>query len=178
MEVSSLGCQLQSTRSATGFSFQDEEPIRVKFTEEGTLYAWDGKVDKISGTNGRSATISIVNVGVTVDQRNSMRLNALVPFSFMIVDAAATEIISDQPVKSKTRNISAGGLAFKSDLPLRTGDQLQLSIEVAPTQSVNVLAWVVRCDTGQEDSKTLVAVEFLQPGEMEQGEIKKLLTGL
>ena len=177
-KISAQGCQLQSTRSTTGFSLQKNEEVRVKYTEEGILYSWDGKVDKISGPENQSATISIHNVGVTVDQRASLRLNTLVPFSFMIVDATETKIISEQLVKSNTRNISTVGLSFESDLPLTEGDHLQLSIQVSPTQSVNFMGWVVRCEAAQEDSKKLVAVEFLQPEKKEERLLRTFLAKL
>ncbi len=178
-KVSSQGCQLQSLRSTTRFSFQKEEQIRVKFTtEEGILYCWDGKVDKISGPGNQPATISIRNEGVTVDKRTFARLNASIPFSFKIFDAAETKIISDQLVKSNTRNISAGGLSFMSDLPLTVGDQLQLSIHESPAQSVNFMGWVTRCEAAKEESKNLVAVEFFQPEEKEQRQLRSFLAGL
>jgi len=135
-------------------------------------------VDKISGPENQSATISIHNVGVTVDQRASLRLNTLIPFSFMIVDATETKIISEQLVKSNTRNISTGGLSFESDLPLTEGNHLQLSIQVSPTQSVNFMGWVVRCEAAQEDSKKLVAVEFLQPEKKEERLLRTFLAKL
>ena len=68
-KVSSQEFQLQPASSTIGFSFQEEEPIRVRYTEEGILYSWDATVDKISGPGNPSVTISICNVGVTVDQR-------------------------------------------------------------------------------------------------------------
>tara|TARA_B100001971_G_C17681161_1_gene282315 strand:- start:24 stop:356 length:333 start_codon:yes stop_codon:yes gene_type:complete len=68
-KVSSQEFQLQPASSTIEFSFQEEEQIRVGYTEEGILYSWDAKVDKISGPGNRSVTISICNEGVTVDQR-------------------------------------------------------------------------------------------------------------
>ncbi|MDA2935025.1 PilZ domain-containing protein, partial [Acidobacteria bacterium AH-259-D05] len=163
--------QLQSTRPTTGFPFQEGEQIRVKYTEDGVLYyCWDGKVDKISVQENRAVTLSLSGVGVTVHKRKSPRVNVSIPFSFVIFEAAETEIISDQLVESTTRDMSVSGLSFTSDLPLKVGDQLQLNIKI-PAQSVNAMGWVVRC----EPSESLVSVEFLQSGEEEQRELMKFL---
>ena len=87
-------------------------------------------------------------------------------------------MISEQLVKSNTRKISTGGLSFESELPLTEGDHLQLSIQVSPTQSVNFMGWVVRCEAAQEDSKKLVVVEFLEPEKKEERLLRTFLAKL
>jgi len=169
-KVSSPEFQLQPTQSTTGFPFQDGEEIRVTYTENDVLYCWDGMVDRIFGQGNRTATLSLSAIGAAVHRRKSPRVEVSIPFSFMIFDAAETEIVCGQLVESTTRDMGVSGLSFKSDLPLKVGDQLQLTIQI-PSQPVNAMGWVVRCDP----SEAFVAVEFLQLREEEQSQLMKFL---
>ncbi len=90
----------------------------------------------------------------------------------MIFEAVKPEIISQELVQASTRDISVNGLSCVSELPLAEGDQLQLTLQI-PSQPVNALGWVVRCESDQGGS--LVAVEFLQPEDQEQKRLLKFL---
>ena len=171
-KISSQRFDLELTRSTAGLPFQEGEAIRIKYTEDGVLYCWDGRVEKVSGQEKRSATFSLTGVGVTIHKRKSARVKVSIPFSFMIFDAAQAGIIGDKLLQATTKNISVSGLSFMSDLSLKVGDQLQLSIQL-PTQPVDAIGWVVRSESGE--GTTEVAVEFLQPEEEQQKRLLEFL---
>ena len=90
----------------------------------------------------------------------------------MIFDADQAGIIGDRLLEATTQDISVSGLSFTSDLPLKVGDQLKLSIQL-PTQPVDAIGWVVRSESGE--GETVVAVEFLQPEEHQQKRLLEFL---
>ena len=106
--------------------------MRVKYTENDVLYCWDGKVENVSDQDKRAATFFLTGVGVTIHKRKSPRVKVPMPFSFMVFDAAKTEMIGDTPTEATTRDVSVSGLSFKSELPLTVGDQLQLTLQIPP----------------------------------------------
>ena len=171
-KVSSQMFQLEATRSTTVLAFQEGEQIRVQYSEDGVLYCWDGKVDKISGRESRTASFSLTGVGLTIHKRKSPRVQASIPFLFMVFDAAETDLIGDQLVEATTRDIGVGGMSFKTDLPSKVGDQLQLTLQI-PINPVNVSGWVVRCEP--DEAEYWVAVEFLHPDEKEQTQLMQFL---
>ncbi|MEE8350297.1 MAG: PilZ domain-containing protein [Acidobacteriota bacterium] len=127
-------------------------------------------MDKIYGQENQTATLYLSAVGAAVHRRRSPRTKVSIPISFIIFDAAEMEIISDQVIESTIIDIGFNGLSFKRELPFNVGDQLQLTIQI-PNQPVNAMGWVVRCD----QSKDIVAVEFLQPREEEQKRLMRFL---
>ena len=171
-QVSLNTFQLHSTRPTGGWPFQEGELIRVICIEEGVLYCWDGEVETFSDVEKRDVTFSITSVGVTLVKRKSPRIKVSLPFSFIIFEAVKPEIIGDELVKGRTRDVSVNGLSFKTDLSLELGDQLQLTLQI-PSKPVNAIGWVVRCEP--DEGESLVAVEFLQPEEQEQKQLLKFL---
>ena len=129
-------------------------------------------MEKVSGQDKRTATFSLTGVGVTIHRRKSARVSVSIPFSFMIFDADQAGIIGDRLLEATTQDISVSGLSFTSDLPLKVGDQLKLSIQL-PTQPVDAIGWVVRSESGE--GETVVAVEFLQPEEHQQKRLLEFL---
>jgi len=171
-KVSPQQFELEATRSTAGVAFQEEEKIRVQYSEDQVLYCWDGKVNQVSDRESRSAAFSLTGVGLTIQKRKSPRVEVSIPLSFMVFDAANTEIIGDELVEVTTTDISVSGVSFNTDLPLKVGDQLKLTLQI-PAEPVNALGWVVRCAPEKENS--WVAVEFLNPEEKEQNQLMKFL---
>ena len=76
-----------------------------------------------------------------------------------------------------TRDISVGGLAFETPLPLQVEDKLEIHLQLSSSQRVNVVGWVVRCEPAQDKEKDLcsVALMFLQLRAEEQSQLLKFL---
>ncbi|MDA2930696.1 PilZ domain-containing protein [Acidobacteria bacterium AH-259-O06] len=81
-----------------------------------------------------------------MQRRKSYRVRVPVPFSFTVIDAGETELIGKQVPDSKTRNLSVGGLAFETTLPLKVGDKLEMNLQLSLSQRVNAVGWVVRSE--------------------------------
>ena len=118
----------------------------------------------MSGPSNQNLVISRSDEVMVVERRKYYRLPSRIPLSFRVANAALSGLVSPQAVDSHTQNISEGGLAFATDLPLEVGDELQVNLHLRPSQSVTVDAWVVRSKQIKSGERPLhsVALEFLE----------------
>ena len=66
---------------------------------------------------------------------------------------------------AKTQNVSVGGLAFHTALPLKLKDRLEISFRLSPSEQVKAVGWGSYQPLRQEGKRlNLVALEFLHLG--------------
>ena len=100
-----------------------------------------------------------------------------ISFSFTIIDAADTQLIGNTVSEAETENVSVGGLAFHSPLPLKLKDRLEISFRLSPSEQVKAVGWVVRYQPLRQDGTklNLVALEFLHLGPEAQNKLHLFL---
>ncbi len=157
--------------------FQEGEKVGIKYWDtQAVLYYWGAKVVQISRTDNPHVTISISG-DVVVQRRRSYRAQLAVPFSFTVIEAAETQLIDQGVHNYTTHNISVGGLASETLLPLQVEDKLEIHLHLSSSQRVNVVGWVVRSEPVQGEGKDLrsVALMFLQLSAEDQSQLLKFL---
>ena len=157
--------------------FQEGEKVGIKYWDtQAVIYYWDAEVVQSSGSDNRQVSISISG-DVVVQRRKSHRVQSAVPFSFTVIEAAQPQLTDQKVRDSTTHDISVGGLAFATPLPLQVEDKLEIHLHLSSSQRVNVVGWVVRSEPAQGEGKDLrsVALMFLQLRAEEQSQLLKFL---
>ncbi len=128
----------------TPLLFKESDPVRMKHWKAGDAYYWGEQVLELSGSPTEEMAISRNLEKVTIERRGSLRVHSQIPLSFSVINAAQSQLVTENIFNSQTQNISDGGLAFRTDLPLEVGDELQVSLDLISSQLVSTGAWVVR----------------------------------
>jgi len=159
------------------FPFQAGEQVEIRYWDKGVVvYSWNAEVVEMSGLEKQRIDLSIGRK-VVVQRRTSCRVCLPIPFSFTVVDAAKSQLVSQKVLQGTTQNISMGGLAFKTHLPLKVGDQLETDLHLSPSFHIDTGGWVARSQSvqGRERDLRLIALMFHQMGEEEQDRLSKFL---
>lgn len=170
--------ELELSNPPSQLPFQQGEKVGVKYWDtRSVMYYWDAEVVQLSGADNQLLTISIRG-DVVVQRRKSNRVRSAVPFSFTVIESAETGLINQQMRDAATRDISVGGLAFETPLPLQVEDKLEIHLQLSSSQRMNVVGWVVRCEPARDETKDLcsVALMFLQLTAEDQSQLLKFLT--
>lgn len=118
-----------------------------------------------------------------IEKRKLLRFRIPINLSFTVVEAVDTSLVGKH-FSSETQDISLCGLAFDTFSPLKTGDRLEMSLHLSPSQTTNVVAWVVRSVRVQRKefvgtiivkSVNAVAVEFFHVKDDEQRQLLRFL---
>lgn len=169
--------RLELSRPSSQTPFQAGEKVGIKYWDtKAVLYYWDSEVIKISGPESQHVTIAVGGSAV-LQRRKSYRVRLPIPFSFTVIDAAETQLIDEKVRNSTLQNISVGGLAFDTPLPLQREDKLEMHLSLSSSQKVNVLGWVVRSEPVKGNGEALqsVALMFLQLAAEEQSQLLNFL---
>ena len=169
--------RLEVSRPSSQTPLQAGEKVGIKYWDiKAVLYYWDAEVRKISGPESQHVTIAVGGAAV-LQRRKSYRVRLPIPFSFTVIDAAETHLIDQKVRNSTTQNISLGGLAFETPLPLQMEDKLEVHLSLSSSQKVNVVGWVVRSKPVKGNGSDLhsVALMFLQLAAEEQSQLLKFL---
>jgi c-di-GMP-binding flagellar brake protein YcgR len=184
--LSPRSVSLKLSRPTPEPSFQSGDRVWMKYWDEGaTVYRWETRVTEIQGPENQKLILSISGKEVLVQRRKSYRARLPVPFSLTVIDASDTELIGAKALECTTQDVSVAGLAFDTELPLNVGDKLALSLNLDPSQQVNAVGWVVRCEPVKRKEynhgtiitklTNLTAVNFLQLKAEEQNHLLRFL---
>ncbi len=169
--------ELELSTSFSQVPFQEGEKVGIKYWDtRAVLYYWEAQVVQVSGPDNGQVNISISG-DVVVQRRKSYRAQSAVPFSFTVIEASETRLLDQEVRHSTTANISVGGLAFETPLPLQVEDKLEIHLHLSSSQRVNAVGWVVRSEPVQGEAKDLrsVALMFLQLRAEEQSQFLQFL---
>ena len=169
--------RLEVSRPSSETSLQEGEKVEIKYWDtKAVLYYWDSEVMKVAGPESRHVTIG-VGRSATLQRRKSYRVRLPIPFSFTVIDAAETQLIDEKVRNSTIQNISVGGLAFETPLPLQREDKSEMHLSLTSSQEVTVVGWVVRSEPVKDKGEDLhlVALMFLQLSAGEQSQLLKFL---
>ena len=169
---------LRLCRPTAELSFQQGEGVLIKYWDEGSaVYFWEGKIAERSGPESQEMSVVSTGTGVNVQRRKSYRVRVPVPFSFTVIDAVQSELNGERVDDLETKNLSVGGLACQSRLPLKVGDKLEITLNLKESQRVRAVGWVIRSSAveGDQEDFRLVGIEFIQLAHEEQAELVKFL---
>ncbi len=149
------------------------DQVRIKYWDEETVYYFDAEIQTVSGPCARQVTLSSPREEISVQRRKAQRVCYPISFSYTIIDAAEAQLIGHTVSEAETENVSVGGLAFHTLLPLRLKDRLEINFHLSPSEQVKAVGWVVRYQPLRQDGKRLnqVALEFLHLGAEEQNKL-------
>lgn len=157
VERKALWLSCQQTEGAPP-GFVPNEAVRVKYWDAAGLYYFDSRLIALSETEAR---ISLSPPGriIAVQRREFFRLNQEVEFTF----TRSSPGIPQKPVMAHTSDISAGGLRFKTSVPLQLGDLLVLRLLLEGGQEIECKGKVVRLGylEEQENRTFEIGVEFV-----------------
>ncbi len=163
-EISPEGVWLKLTRPTLPLHFKEGQPVRIKYCNERDIYYCDAEVLSVSGSEQENVAISISDEGRTLEHRKFFRLPSEIPLSYTVIQASEGQLLPEKVLNLKTQNISEGGVAFETDLPLKVGDELEVDLCLSPSQHVSASGWVVRTEELEEERKYVhsIGLEFLE----------------
>ena len=172
-KIASQETWITLTRS-TPILFKESDPVRLKHWKAGNTYYWGEQVLKLPGSPTEEMAVSRNLEKVNIERRQSFRVHSQVPLSFSVVHAAQSRLVTENIFNSKTQNISNGGLAFRTDLPLEVGDELQMSLDLISSRPVSTYAWVVRSELDDLGLYSL-GLEFLELSRETRNQFQRFL---
>jgi len=151
---------LELARPTSQDLFQEGEGVRIKYwDEEAIAYFWEAKILKASK---RSVVAKLLDGGITVQRRLSYRVPRQIRLACTVIDAAERNLVGEE-FSCKTKDISVGGLAFETHLPLGVGDRLVVRIHFSRSNQIDVVGWIVRATPIERHGEVInsVALQFL-----------------
>ena len=168
---------LELSEPTSASPFQAGEKVGIRYWDKGNaVYSWTAEVVEMSNLEKQRIDVSMGR-RVVVQRRTSCRVCLPIPFSFTVVGASESQLISRKVLKGTAQNISMGGLAFETPLPLKVGDQLETDLHLSPSLHIDTGGWVVRSRSiqGREGDLRLIAVMFHQMEEEDRDRLFKFL---
>ena len=165
---------LELARPVWPLPFRKGSQVRIKYWDEGTIaYFWEAKILKASK---RSVVAKLRGGGITVQRRKSYRVRTQIRLACTVIDAAERNLVGEE-FKCKTKDISVGGLAFETRLPLDTGDRLAMRIHFSAINKIDVVGWILRATPIERNGNVInsVAVQFLQCEAQDQNHLLRFL---
>ena len=153
------------------------EKVGIRYWDKGVIvYSWEAEIVDTSGLRKQRVEVSIGRK-VVVQRRTSCRVCLPIPFSFTVIGAADSQLISQKAFKGTPQNISAGGLAFETSLPLEVRDQLAVNLHLSSSSNLDTRGWVVRSQPVENrgDDFQSIALMFQQLEAKEQDQLLKFL---
>ena len=143
-DVESTGSLNLYLKTGLGVSLQGDSKVEVAATI--TAVGADSLALRLcrptaerSGPEGQEMSVVSTGTGVNVQRRKSYRVRVPVPFSFTVIDAVQSELNGERVDDLETKNLSVGGLACQSRLPLKVGDKLEITLNLKESQRVRAV---------------------------------------
>jgi len=165
---------LELARPVWPLPFQEGSQVRIKYWDEAAIvYFWEAK---IIGAAKRGVVAKLLGGGVTVQRRQSYRVRTRIRLACTVIDAADRYLVGKE-FKCKTNDISVGGLAFETYLPLDEGDRLAVNIHFSSLHQIDVVGWIVRATPIERHGVVInsVAVQFLHCEAEDQNHLLRFL---
>ncbi len=166
--------RLKLARPIWPLPFRKGSRVRIKYWDEQAIaYFWEAQILKASK---RSVVVALRGGGITVQRRQSYRVRTQIRLCCTVIDAVDRNLAGEQ-FDCKTKDISVGGLAFETHLPLSTGDRLAARIHFSTTNQIDVVGWVLRVTPMERHGEALnsVAMQFLHCEAKDQNHLLRFL---
>ena len=110
---------LELSEPTSASLFQAGEKVGIRYWDKGNaVYSWTAEVVEMSNLEKQRIDVSMGR-RVVVKRRTSCRVCLPIPFSFTVVGASESQLISRKVLKGTAQNISMGGLAVEAPLPVK-----------------------------------------------------------
>ena len=165
---------LELARPFWPLPFRKGSRVRIKYWDERAIaYFWEAKVLKAAK---RKVVAKLLGGGITVQRRQSYRVRTQIRLACTVIDAGDRYLVGEE-FTCKTKDISVGGMAFETFLPLDAGDRLAVSIHFSPTHQIDVVGWILRATPIERNGKVIntVALQFLQCEAQDQNHLLRFL---
>jgi c-di-GMP-binding flagellar brake protein YcgR len=165
---------LELARPIWPLPFRKGSQVRIKYWDEGAIaYFWEARILKASK---QSVVAKLRGGGITVQRRQSYRVRTQIRLVCTVIDAAERNLVGEE-FKCQTKDISVGGLAFETHLPLDAGDRLAVRIHFSATNQIDVVGWILRATPSDQNGKVInsVAMQFLQCEAKDQNHLLRFL---
>ena len=149
-------------RPSAKHPIEEGEQVRIKYWDLNEASYFESKVLQVSGGGNDQFEISQPREGVRLQRRKMYRVQGPFPLSLTIIEATEAPIIGEEVLDAEIKDLSLGGLAFETNLPLEEGDKLDMNLRLSPSQVVNAVGSVLRSSQRDEESLHTVAVKFFQ----------------
>ncbi len=166
---------LKLARPVWPLPFRKGAQVRIKYWDEGAIaYFWEAEILK---TSKRNIVAALLGGGVTLQRRQSYRVRKQIHLACTVIDAADRNLVGEE-FSCKTKDISVGGLAFETYLPLDAGDRLAVRIHFSPSNQIDVVGWILRATPIERNGKVInsVAVQFLHCEANDQNHLLRFLS--
>ncbi len=176
-DISPENIHVEIVNPHSSLPFKTGDVVLVTYWVEEELFYYGPTVLGVSGTN---LVLSTPVSKMEVQRRKSYRLGASFPLSYIVIDAAKSDLIGQTVTDCKTQDLSVGGLKFESDLPLEVGDTLAVTLHLSSLPTMKAYGWVVWTKESERDgpSRLVIGLAFLQLGPEEQVQLIHFLAGL
>lgn len=139
------GMWIELLRPVPEITFGRGEKIRIEAWDEDGSYTFHSIVQEAVSDPRPGLRISKPTTGFAVQRKKSDRSRWSVPFSFSVLSAEDSDINGKTVPYARTQEISLGGMAFESNLPLSRGDQLKVRLTLLPSpHRLKLMAKVIR----------------------------------
>jgi len=166
--------RLKLARPVWPLPFRKGSRVRIKYWDEQAIaYFWEAEIVKASK---RNVVAMLRGGGITVQRRQSYRVRTQIRLACTVIDASDRYLVGEE-FDCMTKDISVGGLAFETPVPLVTGDRLATRIHFSSTNQIDAVGWVLRVTPIERNGKVLnsVAVQFLHCEAQDQNHLLRFL---
>jgi len=170
---------LQFSQPSAHPLFKQGEKVRIQYGNGSAYVFSDTEIAKIVPADNQFLAISIPEKAQALKRRAIPRIQSEVPISVSVLTSANGEVTLGAAFDSKTHDISTGGLRFDTTLPLEKGDELQLKLQLAPSQEISLTAKVMGSKQVKMEGKavTLVGTQFVDMHLDDQIKLLQFLIG-
>ncbi len=143
-------------------SFQEKDPIQIKFWDRGEIHSWKSEVFKTFGPDGGQSVLVSRPTTVKVERRRFQRYPIEIPLSFTVLYAGERRVVAREVFNAKTKTLSTGAVEFATDVSLEQREILELKLNLSESQQVSVMGIVTRFSESLKESPiNSVIVRFL-----------------
>ena len=155
------GIGIDFVKLTSPVSFQEKDPVQIKFWDEGQIHFWKGEVLETFGPEDQSVLVSRPKA-VKVEKRRFQRYAIEVPLSFTVVYGRERRVVAREVFNAKTKTLSSGAVQFDTAVSLEQSDLLELKLYLSESKQVSVMASVTRLSESLEGTPVnSVVVRFL-----------------
>jgi hypothetical protein len=145
-EISAGKIRLAISESDDELQVEKEARLRIRSWDQKAIYYCEADITKVS-KNKKDLWVSEPEAAATLQRRGRIRHEVKIPFSFSVLVAGHSQLVTQKEHSAITEDLSLGGLSFGTDLPLMEGDQILVTLPTLP-EKVTAGGTVVRAQRG------------------------------
>ena len=136
------------------------DDLRLKFWDYNEATYCDAEILEISGPTGDLMVVSRPSKGEIVQRKRSLAIYDKLLFSLRVTEAAENQLIGQEQVDREARELTLNRLEFRTELPLKANDKLELNLQLPPDQEMATAAKVASSREIEEEGETFCVVSL------------------